>query len=52
MYGYRQANDIDYLHKDNNKLSLDKIGVHDGKWLTYYHLEKILSYTTQNITFI
>ena len=29
-----------YLHKDNKKLSLDNTGVHDSKWLTYYHLEK------------
>lgn len=40
MYHLRQARDIDYLHKNNEKLSLDKTGVHDGKWLTYYYIEK------------
>ena len=40
MYHLRSARDIDYLHKDDKKLSLEKTGVHDGKWLTYYHVNK------------
>ena len=40
MYHLRLARDIDYLHKDDKKLSLEKTGVHDGKWLTYYHKHK------------
>lgn len=40
MYHLRPARDIDYLHKDDKKLSLEKTGVHDGKWLTYYHKHK------------
>ena len=40
MYHLRPAKDIDYLHKDDKKLSLEKTGVHDGKWLTYYHKHK------------
>ena len=40
MYHLRPAKDIDYLHKDNNILHLEKTGIHDGKWLTYYHVHK------------
>ena len=40
MYNLRQANDIDYLHKDNKIINLEKTGIHDGIWLTYYHIHK------------
>ncbi len=40
MYGLREAKDIDYLQKDDNKLFLEKTGLHSGKWLTYYHKHK------------
>ena len=40
MYGLRQAKDIDYLHKDNKILKLDKTDVHDDNWLKYYHIHK------------
>lgn len=40
MYGLREAKDIDYLHKTDKKLLLEKTGVHAGKWLTYYHKHK------------
>ncbi len=40
MYRLRQAKDIDYLHKDNKILKLQKTGIHDGKWLLYYHINK------------
>lgn len=40
MYRLRQAKDIDYLHKDNKILKLEKTGMHDGKWLSYYHVNK------------
>ena len=40
MYRLRQAKDIDYLHKDNKILKLQKTGIHDGKWLSYYHVNK------------
>jgi len=40
MYHLRPAKDIDYLHKDNEILQLSKTGIHDGKWLTYYHINK------------
>ena len=40
MYHLRLARDIDYLHKDDKTLSLEKTGVHEGKWLTYYHKHK------------
>ncbi len=38
MYGLREANDIDYLHKDNK--NLDGFGLHDGEWLNYYGKSK------------
>ena len=38
MYGLRKANDIDYLHKDDDKL--DGFGVHSGEWLTHYGIAK------------
>jgi hypothetical protein len=40
MYGLRQAKDIDYLQKDDNIIPLEKTGIHDGKWLSYYHIHK------------
>ena len=40
MYNLRSAKDIDYLHKDNLRLQLDKIENHQDKWLTYYHKHK------------
>ena len=40
MYGLRQAKDIDYLHKNNKILNLKNTGIHDCKWLTYYHVNK------------
>ena len=40
MYGLRKAKDIDYLQKDNKILQLPTTGIHDGKWLTYYHINK------------
>lgn len=40
MYGLRQVKDIDYLHKNDKKLLQEKIDVHTGKWLTYYHKHK------------
>ena len=49
MYNLRQANDIDYLHKDNKIINLEKTGIHDGKWLTYYHIPKgEIIYNPQN----
>jgi len=38
MYGLRKANDIDYLHKDDDKL--DGFGLHSGEWLTHYGIAK------------
>ena len=40
MYGLRQAKDVDYLHRNNKTLGLGNTGVHDGKWLSYYHAHK------------
>jgi len=40
MYGLRQAKDIDYLHKDDKIINLENTSVHNGKWLTYYHIHK------------
>ena len=40
MYELRQAKDIDYLHNNNKILKLEKTGIHDGKWVTYYHVNK------------
>jgi len=38
MYGLRQANDGDYLHKDDKKL--ENLGLHSGEWLQYYKENK------------
>ena len=38
MYGLRQANDVDYLHKDDIKL--ENFGLHSGEWLQYYKENK------------
>ena len=40
MYGLRQANDIDYLHKNNMEINLKDIGLHNGKWENYYNVHK------------
>ena len=40
MYNLRQAKDIDYLHKNNKKLNLQNICIHDDIWLSYYHVNK------------
>jgi len=40
MYGLREAKDIDYLHKEDKKIDMINISLHDGKWLTYYHVHK------------
>ena len=40
MFNLRQAKDIDYLHKEDNELGLENVGVHKGKWLSYYHIHK------------
>lgn len=40
MYNLRQAKDIDYLNTDNVVLNLEKTGIHNGKWLSYYHIDK------------
>ena len=38
MYGLREANDVDYLHKDDIKL--ENFGLHSGEWLQYYKENK------------
>jgi hypothetical protein len=38
MYDLRQANDVDYLHKDDKKL--EYLGLHSGEWLQYYKEKK------------
>lgn len=40
MYGLRQAKDIDYLHKHDKIINLKNVGIHNGKWLTYYNIHK------------
>ncbi len=49
MYNLRQAKDIDYLHKDNKCIDAENIGIHDGKWLSYYQIHKDeIIYNPQN----
>lgn len=38
MYGLRNANDVDYLHKYDIKL--ENFGLHSGEWLQYYKENK------------
>ena len=38
MYGLRNANDVDYLHKGDNYL--EGFGLHSGEWLDYYSKNK------------
>jgi len=40
MYGLRVAKDIDYLQKDDIKLNLKDVGIHDGIWEKYYGIHK------------
>ena len=40
LYGLRQAKDIDYLQKDDIKLNLKDVGIHDGIWERYYGMYK------------
>lgn len=40
MYALRSAKDIDYLHKNDSKISINNIGIHDGEWLSYYNIHK------------
>ena len=40
MYGLRQAKDIDYLHKDNKILKLEKINIYDDKLVAYHQVHK------------
>jgi hypothetical protein len=35
MYGLRNANDLDYLHKYDKKI--DNLGLHTEEWLQYYN---------------
>ena len=49
MYNLRQAKDIDYLHKANKIIEAENIGIHDDKWLSYYHIHKDeIIYNPQN----
>ena len=36
MYGLRNAKDIDYLNRTNININIENIGIHDGKWFSYY----------------
>jgi len=40
MYKLRNANDVDYLHYNNNLIDIDNISNHNGIWLSYYTKEK------------
>lgn len=40
LFGLREAKDIDYIHLNDNKLSLSNISPHTGKWLDYYPQNK------------
>ena len=40
LYGLRVEKDIDYLQKDDNKLNLKDVGIHDGIWERYYGMYK------------
>ena len=40
LFGLRQAKDIDYLQKDDNKLNIENVGIHSGVWEKYYHVNK------------
>lgn len=37
MYGLRYAKDIDYLNKNSININIENIGIHNGKWLSYYN---------------
>jgi len=53
MYGLRQAKDVDYLHICDKKIAINDAGIHDGKWLSYYHTHKheIIYNTTNHFYF-
>ncbi len=40
MYNLRNANDVDYLHYNNNLINIDNMSNHNGIWLSYYTKEK------------
>ena len=40
FFGLREAKDIDYIHLNDNKLNLNNISPHTGKWLDYYPKSK------------
>jgi GR25 family glycosyltransferase involved in LPS biosynthesis len=40
MYGLRTAKDIDYLQKDDIRLNIQDVGLHNGIWERYYGIHK------------
>ena len=40
MYGLRSAKDIDYITKDSDIIGIKDIDIHNGKWLSYYNVDK------------
>ena len=40
MFSLRNAKDVDYLSNKNISINIENIGLHDGKWENYYHINK------------
>jgi len=49
MFSLRNAKDVDYLSNKNISINIENIGLHDGKWENYYHINKDdIIYNPQN----
>ena len=40
VYGLRESQDLDYLHKTDLNVNINNISPHKDKWLSYYHKHK------------
>lgn len=40
VYGLRESQDLDYLHKTDLNVNINNISPHKDKWLSYYHTHK------------
>ena len=40
VYGLRESQDLDYLHKTDLNVNINNISPHKDKWLSYYYTHK------------